>query len=62
MNAPLTKAQKQYIAETAERIRLIDHRTEEKLHAAVVSLMVEFVAVTLFLSCGFVWLAIYATR
>lgn len=36
-------------------------RTEEALHAAVISLLAEGVAMTMFLAAVFVWLAIYAT-
>ena len=40
----------------------MNDRTEETLHAAIISLLAEGVAVTLFLAALFVWLAIYATR
>lgn len=40
----------------------MNDRTEETLHAAVISLLAEGVAVTMFLAALFVWLAIYATR
>lgn len=37
-------------------------KDEIKLHAAIISIMAEAVAVVLFLAMGFVWLAVYATR
>lgn len=40
----------------------MNDRTEEKLHAVVLSLLAEGVAVALFLFACFVWLAIYGTR
>ena len=40
----------------------MNDRTEETLHAAIISLLAEGIAVLLFFAAVFVWLAILATR
>lgn len=51
----LTPSQRQQIAEAAAMIHA-------EARGGFIPTLAEFVAVALFLFCGFVWLAIYATR